>query len=697
MTKGTLVYSDINVKMIILLFFLSIGAFVAHRVGLMDTNYPVLIKTSSLSKSLIYSPSVNTHFEKSAGIALNCQLRKLEVNDYCGVAIALSTKSTRYGLDLRDYNRFSATINYTAPLKNADIKIAFRNYNDNYATVDDPTSLKFNSISYNPNLYDSAVVIPFDSLKVEDWWTEQYQVEFNNSQVDLSNIVFIEILSDGMNSVGDYRIDIQNLVLYGQLISESNLLKLMLIIWLIIIICLITIQRNKLKHISMTDTLTGIYNRQGIRNWTNKKILSMENANDFYMFYLDLDDFKKVNDTYGHQVGDQLLIGFSNHIQNFLDSTPNITYAFARLSGDEFTLVIIGIKESELISFAEDFLSVLDLPILLEDHETHVRASLGIAELKQDVKTFEELLARADSAMYYAKKDGKNHYKIFNESVYQDLFFRKQTAEKIKNAIIQDDFHLNFMPIFDAKTLDMVSVEVLLRTNAESLKGIGPDVFIPIAEEYNLIKNIDLWVIEATFKQILKEQVFLSAIPSLVFCINISAVELHNPFFVPQLKELLALYHIKPEQIELELTETSLVDTDLMSIDMLKEVRDLGIKLTLDDFGTGYTAFSQLINYPVDNLKIDKSFIDDLDSTDNTQSTMIKAIISIAQSYQLKTIGEGVEQREQYEFLLEHGCDMIQGYFFAKPMPWEYLKKAIESKDSTKRNRKLAIEHNDEN
>lgn len=669
-------YSDFNVKIIILLFFLSLATFISHRIGLMDTAYPVLIKTQDTRRVLIQSKDVDSKLIKSEGISFQCELVKMGSYDYCGVGISLGEESIRNGLDLSHFKRFSLEIDYKAPINDAKLKVTFRNFNEYYSNADDIVSLKFNSIAYNPNLHKSPVEIPFEALKVDNWWVEQYKIGFNHSQVDLSNVSYIEILTDSMDVVGNYKIVIKSVVLYGELISESNLLKLMLIIWLIIVICLITIQRNKLKLMSMTDTLTCLYNRQGIRNWTTRKILTLTKQQHLYMFYLDLDDFKKVNDTYGHQVGDQLLTEFSNHIQNFLDSTVSITYAFARLSGDEFALVILGLKPQQLNSFAADLLSVLDIPILLEEHETRVRVSLGISELEEEVKTFENLLARADSAMYYAKKDGKNRYKIFNESVSQDLYFRKQTAEKIKNAIIQDDFHLNFMPIFDATSLEMVSVEVLLRTNLNTLKGIGPDIFIPIAEEYNLIKNIDLWVIEATFKQITKEIEFLIESP-LIFCINISAAELHNPFFAEQLKELLTLYKIDPSWIELELTETSLVDTDEMSIATLKSVHALGVNLTLDDFGTGYTAFSQLINYPVDNLKIDKSFIDNLDSLDDTQATMVKAIISIANSYQLKTIGEGVEEPEQYSFLVEHGCNMIQGYLFAKPMPWDDLKTLI--------------------
>ena len=681
MAKGDPMHSEINIKIVILLVLLSTIAFISHRIGFLDTSLVIPLEKSNNPKLLIKSASSIAHLEKSSGITLNCQLEKLDGNNYCGAGITLGGDALQDGIDLSAFNKLSLTIKYRAPTDNAKLKISFRNYNPYYSNFNDTVSLKFNSITYNPNLHTPTVEIPFDALQVDNWWVDQYMVGFNHSQVELSNVSFIEVLTDSMKTLGDYRIEIKSIVLYGQLISEANMLKLMLLIWLITAIFLITLQRNKLKRMSLTDTLTGLYNREGIESWTNKKILSRLGKNRLYMFYLDIDDFKKVNDTHGHHVGDLLLIGFSDHIRDYLNSIPNIIVSFARLSGDEFSFVIIGLKENEIENFAEGLLAILNEPIVLKEHEIYARASLGIAELIDDVNNFEGLLSRADSTLYYAKKDGKNRYKVFNESVSQYIFFRKQIAEKVLDAVSLDDFYLNFMPIFDAKTLKIESVEVLLRTNYKALKGIGPDIFIPIAEEYNLIKHIDLWVIEATFKQIVKEKQFLSD-ANLVFCINISSAELHNPYFVHQLEQLLNLYQISPEIIELELTETSLVEADLTSISTLQEIRALGIKLALDDFGTGYTAFSQLINYPVDYLKIDKSFIDDLDSVDNTKATMIKAIISIADSYQLKTIAEGIEERYQYEFLVEHGCDMIQGSLFGKPMVWNDLKQFINGRKS---------------
>ena len=672
--------SEFNVKAIILLLFLSICAFSAHPFGFLDTSISIINSPGIQRIEAISNANTNTVLKYDEKIIVDCRLLKLSRYDFCGVSIKLGAPEIEQGLDLAGYDKLALTLHFKAPVVTAKIKVSFRNFNSNYAVAGDDVSLKFNSIIYNPNLHNATVVVPFNALQVDNWWASQYQVGLDNSQVDLSNISLFEVFTDNLTAPGEYQIAVHSAVLNGKLISEANLLKLIFVIWLSSAICLITLQRNKLKIIATTDLLTGLYNRRGISEWTNKFLSMNKPHSTLYIFYLDLDDFKKVNDTYGHLVGDELLIGFCTRIQRYLDTMPDKRFVFARLSGDEFTLITRGVEKAELTDFAENLLEVLTLPISLNEHKIMARASLGIALFEQGINTFEDLLARADSAMYYAKKEGKNQYKLFDESVSKDIFFRKQTAEKIKNALADNAFHLNFMPIFDSHSLAVVSVEVLLRTHAKSLEGIGPDIFIPIAEEYELIEKIDLWVIEATFKQITKERDFLAQNP-LIFCINISAAELHNPLFASQLKALLYLYKIDPRSIEIELTETSLVEADQLSIDTLNEIRELGIKLALDDFGTGYTAFSQLINYPVDCLKIDKSFIDNLDSPDSTQATMIKAIIAIAKSYQLKTVAEGIEHRAQYHYLTEHGCNMMQGYLFAKPMIWKGLKNFLEDPD----------------
>lgn len=627
-----------------------------------------------------------THFEGDT--TADCKLISVRKYDYCGISVGLGAESIDQGIDLRDYDKIELKLQYSAPLDKAKLKVIFRNYNHLYSNIDDVVSLKYNSIGINPNLYNTTVSIPLNAFQVDNWWAYLYQVGFENSHVDLSNVSSFELITDGMPVPGNYQITLKSAVLKGQIISDIEFLKLMLAVWLLTAIVLISLQHNKMKTLSATDPLTGLYNRRGIRFWVSKFLASPLSNSRLTMYYFDIDDFKKVNDSYGHLTGDELLIRFSQRIKSYLSDEQHNNWAFARLSGDEFSLLCQDIESDQVELFAQQILTILKEPITLGNHQIYVHVSIGIAQADKETYNFEDLMQRADSAMYYAKKSGKNQYKIFNESVSQDIFFRKQTAEKIKNAIIQDQFHLHYMPILNSKTLDIVSVEVLLRCNAESLEGIGPDIFIPIAEEYELIKNIDLWVIEASFKQIAQEATYLAKQP-LVFCINISAAELHNPLFSQQLQSLLERYQIDPSRIELEITETSLIETDEMSINTLHEIRSLGIKLALDDFGTGYTAFSQLVNYPVDCLKIDKSFIDHLDSPDQTQATVVKAIIAIAQSYQLTTIAEGIEDVEQYHFLAELGCDMMQGYLFAKPMPWLELKRNLADPEQELRRKSL--------
>jgi len=677
------VLQDINTKVFTLLFSFSILTIAALHLGIGNTQLSLISGDHVNTIEAIKSRNFKSTLEQNgAVVSSQCSLLKVVQYDFCGVIYGLGLEGHEYGLDLEKYDSITLSLKYSAPLKSSKLKVILRNYDPQYSKPDDSVSLKFNSISINPRFHESKVTIPLNAFQVDAWWISQYEVGFDNSQLDLKNIAFLEINTENILAIGDYKITIEEAVLNGKVISETELFKVLLLIWLVCTVLLVTAQRNKLKILSITDPLTGLYNRRGIRLWINKYLSSQSPNDNLTMIYIDIDDFKKVNDTYGHATGDQLLSAFSTLINQLLSIEKNSTMAFSRLSGDEFTILFKDDMDGNLDTCAKKLLLELKKPLQLGNQEIIINVSIGIAKADKDISTFEDLLLRADSAMYYAKKSGKNQYKIFDKSIAKDLFFRKQTAEKIKNAIIQDQFHLNYMPILDSKSLEIVSVELLIRCHAESLKGIGPDVFIPIAEEYDLIKSIDLWVIEACFKQIAKERNFLAQ-RDMVFCINISALELHNFGFSKKLENLIKLYQITPSSIELEITETSLVETDEMSIQTLLEIRALGVKLALDDFGTGYTAFSQLINYPVNCLKIDKSFIDGLESHDNTQATMIRAIIAIAKSYHLTTIAEGIETASQYELLANLGCDMMQGYLFAKPMPWSDFKNTLIDPDDS--------------
>lgn len=233
------------------------------------------------------------------------------------------------------------------------------------------------------------------------------------------------------------------------------------------------------------------------------------------------------------------------------------------------------------------------------------------------------------------------------------------------------------MPIYSGDSLRLSGAEVLIRCAAPELEAIGPDIFIPIAEEYGLIREIDAWVIDAALKTIAQAAPIINQY-QLNICINISALELVNPQFPALVKQLLQRYKINPQCIELELTETSLIDVDEQSIALLAELKALGVTLSLDDFGTGYTAFNQLLSYPVDCLKIDRSFIEALDSDSDKATAMVDAILAIAQSYNLNVIAEGVESDKQYQYLCKKNCGFVQGYLMSKPIAWAEFKLMLE-------------------
>lgn len=671
-------------RALVLLLVFSIGAIVFHRYDGLQINLPLLSQNENLGFGKLSNENVTSNLVLQDDMpTVSCQLVDTAGYNYCGISIVLGDQP-QSGRDLSLYNRIDLDISIQAPIEGTRVRLSLRNFNDAYSDPKDYVSLKFNSIKYDPSTHNGIIKVPLKAFQVESWWLEQYAIGFDNAQLDFSNIPYVEIVTDDMGAVGTYKIIIRKASLSGELISEQGLLKVILVVWLIAIMLIIMLQRNKLKTVSTTDSLTGLMNRRGLEEWVSNNLPTFAIGEPLTMFYFDLDDFKKINDSFGHLVGDELLCKFSEKISLILNSIqiPPTKYVFSRLSGDEFSLVFKGYNDKQTATLTKEIFRIFKQRIILSSSEVKVSISLGIASSDNHGNSFGSLMSRADSAMYYAKKRGKNQFKIFDDSVSKDILFRKQVAEKVRTALNQDEFSLKFMPIYHASDLALYGVEVLLRSDAPSLKNIGPDVFIPIAEEFDIIKDIDLWVIEATFKLIAANRDFIEKNP-LMFGINISSVELHNSHFPKDIYKLLQKYEIAPEWIEMEITETSLIEADELSITVLNDIRDLGIKLSLDDFGTGYTAFNQLMRYPVDCLKIDKSFVDDLASKAESRKTMIKAILSIAKAYRLSTVAEGIETFSQYQFVTERGCDMVQGYLFSKPLDWEKVSLLVsESKEN---------------
>lgn len=667
-------FLDTNVKAIILLVLLSMIALASHRLGFLDTHLSLMNGSHVNLISAVKEGNITSEFKQENGLGafVKCDLNNSAGFNLCGISLALGDEGPKSGLNLAEYDRLEIDVRFRAPVLHQKLKVSFRNFHKAYSRPEDLVSLKFNTITYDPAAYETPLIVPLKSFHVENWWLAQYNIGFSHSQTDFSNVAFIEFLTTDMPVIGTYELEVKHAVLRGQLLTETELLRYIFLAWLAIVIILVTRQRNQLKRLSVTDLVTECYNRRGINQWVTRAVVKSRVC----LFYIDITGFKKINDAYGHALGDELLIKFSNRIKKDLYAFHEKNAVVSRLSGDEFILAFKDLDPDQISVLIKGLFSLLQEPFDLSGNQVTVNISLGVTQSSEEVNTFNELVVQADSAMYYARKSDVIRYKVFDHSVSQDIYFRKQIAEKIKNAISEGLFHLHFMPIYNSQSLKIQAVEVLLRCRAESLIGVGPDVFIPIAEEYNLIKTIDLWVLEETFKKIHYERSLLMDLP-VIFCINISSAELHNTSFSLHLGSLLDKYHIKPQWIKLEITETSFIETDQGSIRVLEEIRSLGIQLALDDFGTGYTAFNQLIHYPIDCLKIDKSFIDNLGSKNGTTESMIEAILFIAKSYKLETIAEGIEDREQFRYMAKNGCDLMQGYFLAKPMDWQNFKSLL--------------------
>ncbi len=440
-------------------------------------------------------------------------------------------------------------------------------------------------------------------------------------------------------------------------------------------------EQTALKREANIDYLTGISNRRSFHKWLSRAIPLHNDTNRLLaVFYLDLDDFKQMNDTYGHEFGDRVLQKVSNRLVESVRETDVVCRGkephFARIAGDEFVIATAHLElEQHADVIAHRLLSAINRVLNVDGIEMHLSGSIGVALCHNRDITAEELLAEADAAMYRSKETGKNRITYFSEEIARQLNERQCIARGIEAALRNDEFYLHFMPIFRfsaAKQRTLAGAEVLIRCHSPVLAEYGPDKYIPVAEEFGSIKDIDLMVIKKTFQTIAS---VINALPEdFIVAINISALELRNEDFPRQLAALTESYGIRASSIELEITETSLVSHDEKSIAMLGQIKGLGFRLSLDDFGTGYTAFSQLHHYPIDTLKVDRSFVWDITNANQKQEKMVDVILSLAKLYGVTIVAEGVEDQVQLDYLIQANCDLFQGFYLSEPLPWEQFR-----------------------
>lgn len=437
---------------------------------------------------------------------------------------------------------------------------------------------------------------------------------------------------------------------------------------------------NILAH---RDALTGLANRSVFRKILINSIAEAKHTSTICaLYFIDLDNFKHVNDTYGHHVGDKLLIEFSKQLSECFSKFANLNQHsihthVARIAGDEFAVALPNIEDTHIISvIAEEIVSICKDGIKVDGQRLDVHVSVGIAISPNDAQDAETLMHHADVAMYQMKRGDKNGFHFYSEKLGEELMRHSHIEKAIKESLASESFYLAFMPIYACDSLEVVGFETLLRSNHPLLKELGPDHFIPVAEHCGLIEDIDNWVIDKSLFHMQKLIVDMNFRGKIA--INFSSWELNNDQFGLRVQEKLQQYTIPPSQVELEITETCLVTNNARILQRLSELKKLGVSLALDDFGTGYTAFSQLQHYPIDCLKVDRSFVWAIDSETKSSRALVDVIIELASLYNLNVVAEGIETQEQLEYVTKLGCNEVQGYFLSKPVDWQGLLRLLE-------------------
>ena len=426
----------------------------------------------------------------------------------------------------------------------------------------------------------------------------------------------------------------------------------------------------RIYNLAYYDELTELPNRQLFSQSLEKTIaLARRNDQKFAVLFVDLDRFKRINDTLGHSVGDELLKEVAGRLQNCTRSGDTVIRVntdqdegikLARLGGDEFVIKLYGIEDENAVStIASRIISVLTPPFTCEGHQFVVTPSIGIAMYPQDGETGEELLMNADSAMYRAKFHGRNNYKFFSETMRTKSLHRLDLENQIRKAIDNNQFELHYQPKVDAETWSLVGAEALLRWNHPDRGNIAPDDFIPIAEETGLIVPIGQWVLREACKQVRTWSTLpTGAIP---VSVNISSHQFNSDGLIEDVFDAVSSAGIDALLLELEITESVLLQDADNTLAALQKLKQAGVSLSVDDFGTGYSSLSYLKRFPIDTLKIDRSFVKDL-HCDADDAAICAAILAMARQLGLNVVAEGVESEEQLEFLRRHGCNQIQGY-----------------------------------
>ena len=419
---------------------------------------------------------------------------------------------------------------------------------------------------------------------------------------------------------------------------------------------------ERVTRLAQFDMLTGLPNRHLFQDRLAQGMaLAKRHGQPMAVLFIDLDRFKLVNDTQGHGAGDKLLKEAAQRLRGCIRESDTV----GRLGGDEFAAILLELaKPGDAAVVAQKFIDALAKPFDLDGRQAFVTGSIGITLFPTDGGTAEALIMNADAAMYRAKEDGRNNYRFFTRDMNERALKRVQMETALRGALERGEFRLAYQPKADLATGKICGFEALLRWQHPEKGMVLPGEFIPVLEETGLIVAAGEWVLRTACAQIRAWQIAGLEVPPVA--VNLSARQFEQKNLASSVRDILRGADIDPEMIQLEMTESLLVSDPEAAARTLHELKKSGVKLSLDDFGTGYSSLGYLKRFPIDTLKIDRTFIRDI-STDSDDAALTIAIIGLAHNLRLRVVAEGVETEAQLDFLAANGCDEIQGYFFARP------------------------------
>ncbi|WP_409252926.1 EAL domain-containing protein [Bacillus sp. SCS-153A] len=435
-----------------------------------------------------------------------------------------------------------------------------------------------------------------------------------------------------------------------------------------------------IREMAYYDTLTSLPNRNMFKLRLNK-MLESSPSKSLAILFLDLDRFKVINDTKGHSTGDRLLVKVADRLNDVIDAEGEVF----RQGGDEFILLLDDSNKEKAASLSKRILKSFTKPIDISGQEFFVTPSIGISMYPDDGVDQETLIKHADTAMYLAKDSGKNNFQFYNRRLNRNTSRKMDLENELRKALELQQLVLYYQPKVNLETGEVLGVEALIRWNHPSLGMVSPGEFIPLAEETGLIVPIGKWVLQEACRQ--SKEWKQSGVGCISVAVNISVRQLQDDDFVQHVKKAMQETGLEPGLLELEITESIMQDFEKSS-SILSKLKDLGVTISIDDFGTGYSSLTNLRFLPIDHIKIDKSFVDDIiDHSEHSKNgSIVKTIIDLGHNMNFSIIAEGVEEKEQVNFLVKNSCSIGQGYYYSRPLPPEQLETYILSSQSASPN-----------